>query len=443
MENATGLSLGRGSWRTWLIVVLVASACLRVGVVATTRPLTAPDTRGYLRLAGRIARLDLSGDTGERTPVYPVFILLLGRNAQAIRAAQMLLGLLVTAAVFWMVWTLSRNALAAAAASALYGLNLMQVFYEAHVLTETLATFLVTMAAALMVWLWMDRTRCLKRRLALLGACCGLLALTRPVYVLVPLVFAVPLLVWLPGRRRALVLFLLPALLPYLGWCAFNQVRFDTFAPTALAGLGLTNKTGAYMQDAPSRFATVRDIYVAARAAHHGRTIDLIWRIDGALMRRTGQTLPRLSRTFMSIDIYLITHHPVRYAGNVAHAIADFWKGWGYHPWLADPLGLTRVAWLVVRSLAVLVSGVFLLLVGLAAARVLRLRTWALESAVPWLAVAVLSTCLACALVEYGANGRFGLPTEPLVFVVAATLLAGIAEDRGSRANSQGPRSQP
>jgi hypothetical protein len=202
----------------------------------------------------------------------------------------------------------------------------------------------------------------------------------------------VPLLVWLPGRRRALVLFLLPALLPYLGWCAFNQVRFDTFAPTALAGLGLTNKTGAYMQDAPSRFATVRDIYVAARAAHHGRTIDLIWRIDGALMRRTGQTLPRLSRTFMSIDIYLITHHPVRYAGNVAHAIADFWKGWGYHPWLA---------------------------------------------------VAVLSTCLACALVEYGANGRFGLPTEPLVFVVAATLLAGIAEDRGSRANSQGPRSQP
>jgi 4-amino-4-deoxy-L-arabinose transferase-like glycosyltransferase len=418
------INLGRGSWRTWLVLVLVASACLRATVVATTPPLTASDTVTYTQLADRIAHLDLSGDGGARTPTYPLFIVMLGQNEQAIRAAQMLLGMLVTAAVFWMVWRLSRNAIAAAAASALYGMNIMQVYFEATVLTEALATFLVTMSAALLISLWADRARRIKVRLATLGVCCGLLALNRPVYVLVPIVFAVPLLLWLPGRRRALALFLLPALVPYLGWCVFNQVRFDTFGPTTLAGLELTNKTGGYMQDAPNKYATVRDIYVAARRANHGRSVDLIWSVAGEMMPRTGQTYQQLSRTFMSINIYLIMHHPARYAENVVAAAVDFWKGWSYVRGLPNPHGLTRVVWKVEKLLAALVSGVFLLLVGLALAGAVRSRSWAVEGAMPWLAVTVLLTCLACALVEYGSNARFGMPTEPLVFVVAVSLLA-------------------
>lgn len=418
------INVGRRAWLTWLILVLVASACLRVAVVATTHPLIAPDTPGYTQLADRIAHLNLSGDLGQRTPTYPLFILMLGQNEQAIRVAQMLLGMLVTAAVFWMVWTLSRNAIAAAAAGALYGLNPMLVFFENVVLTEAFATFLVTMSATLMVWLWVDRTHRIKQRLGLLGICCGLLALERPVYVLVPLVFAVPLLLWLPGRRRVLALFLLPALLPYLGWCVFNQVRFDTFGPTTLNGLELTNKTGGYMQDAPSKFSTVRDIYVAARNARHGQYVDLIWHVTDEMMRQTGETYPQLSRTFMSINISLITHHPIRYAGNVVRAAVDFWKGASYSPGLPGPHGITRVAWQALRLLVVLASGVFLLFVGLALARTLRSRSWAVEGVMPWLAVAVLLICLACALVEYGDNNRFGVPTDPIVFVIVVSSLA-------------------
>jgi 4-amino-4-deoxy-L-arabinose transferase-like glycosyltransferase len=418
------VNLGRGSWLTWLILVLVASACLRLAIVATTPPLIGPDTPGYTQLAERIAHLNLSGDRGERTPTYPLFILMLGQNAQTIRAAQMILGMLVTAAVFWMVWALSRNAIAAAAASSLYGLNLMQIFYEAQLLTEALATFLVTMSAALMISLWADRERWVKSRLALTGICIGLLALERPVYILLPSVFVVPLLLWLPGRRRLLVLFLLPASLPWLGWSVVNQVRFDTFGPTTLAGLELTNKTGGYMQDAPSKFAAVRDIYVRARDANHGRYVDLIWHVQDEMMSQTGQTHAQLSRTFMSINIYLITHHPVRYAEGVFRASVDFWKGMGYRAWLPGPPGLARVVWLAEKVLVTLASAVFLLLVGLRLAVAFRSRTWPVEGVMPWLAVCVLLICLACALIESGSNARFGMPTEPLVFVVAVSLLA-------------------
>jgi 4-amino-4-deoxy-L-arabinose transferase-like glycosyltransferase len=276
-----------------------------------------------------------------------------------------------------------------------------------------------------------------KGRLALLGIFCGLLALSRPVYILVPLLFAVPLLLWLPGRRRVLALFLLPAFLPYFGWCVFNQVRFDTFGPTTMNGLELTNKTGGYMQDAPSKFATVRDIYVAARDANHGSYANLIWHLTDDMMRQTGQTYPQLSRTFMSINLYLITHHLVRYAGNVAEAAVDFWKGPSYDPTLPDPLGLTRVAWQVERLLVALASGVFLLLIGLALAAARRTRSWATEGVMLWLTVAVLLTCLACSLIEHGSNARFGMPTEPVVFVVVVSLLATDSVKAGARLSKQ------
>ena len=427
------IKLGRGSWRAWLLLILVASACLRVVTLVITRPLTEGDTVQYTQLASRIAHLNLSGDNGWRTPTYPLFIAMLGQNEQVIRAAQLLLGMLVVAAVFWMVWTLAGNTIAAAAASALYGLNLGQIYYEDTVMTEALATFLVTMAAALMISFWANRTHWIRGRLVLLGVSCGLLALNRPVYVLIPLLFAVPLVLWLPGRRRILALFLLPALLPYFGWCVFNQVRFDTFGPTTLNGLELTNKTGGYMQDAPNKFATVRDIYVAARDANHGAYVNLIWYLTPEMMRQTGQTFPQLSRTFMSINLYLITHHPIRYAGNVAMAGIDFWKGVSWDSTLPDPLGLIRVAWQVERVVVALVSGVFLFLIGLTLAAALRSRNWAVEGVMPWFSGAVLLTCLGCALIEYGANARFGMPTEPLIFVVAVSLLATKSVKAGAR----------
>ena len=430
----TRIDLGRRSWLTWLVAVLAASAALRIAIIATTSPLRAPDTLSYTELAWRIARLNLAGDQGQRTPTYPLFLVMLGQNHRVAEATQMCLGLLVVAAIFWMVWALCGHAIAAAAAAALYGLNLTQIFFEAEILTEALATFLMTSAAALLVSLWIKRAGHLRLRLALLGICCGLLALTRPIYILEPVVFAVPLLFWLPTRRWVLALFLLPALLPTVAWSAYNEERFGTFGPTTMNGLELTNKTGSCMSAAPAKYAVLRDIYVRALKANGGRTIDLIWRVDGLMMKRTGQSFPELSRTFMTINLYLIAHHPVSYAGNVLRAAADFWKGWGYHPWLPGPHRPIELVWLVERALGALVGIVFLLL--LLAQRFVRCRgqrmCWLISDATSCLSAVVLLSCLGCALIEFGSNARFGMPTEPLIFVVTAVAIASHIERRNA-----------
>ena len=426
------VELARRSWPTWLVVVLGASAALRSAIIVTTSPLAAPDTASYTQLAQRIARLNLAGDRGQRTPTYPLFLVMLGQNHRAVEAAQMSLGLLVTASIFWMVWAQCGNAIAASTASALYGLNLTQIFFEAEILTEALTTFLVTMASALLVSLWINRAGHRRLRLALLGVCCGLLALTRPVYILVPLVFVVPLLSWLPTRRTVLALFFLPALLPTVAWSAYNQVRFDTFGPTTMSGLELTNKTGSYMYAAPTKYALLRNIYVRALKANGGHTIDLIWKVDSEMMRRSGQSFPQLSHTFMTINLYLIAHHRLRYTGNVLRAAADFWKGWGYHSWLRGPRRLIELVWLTERALGALVGIVFLLLL---TGRLVqcrgRQRSCPPDDATDWLAAVVLLVCLACALIEFGSNARFAMPTEPLVFVVTAVAIANHSTRRG------------
>lgn len=431
------------SWLVWLIPVLAISASLRLLTILGTHPLIKGDTSAYLQLAHRLGRLDLSGDIGQRVPLYPLFMLLLRYNLHLIQIAQMVLGLIVTAAIFYIIATLTRRPAAAAGGAALYGLNLAQIRIESTMISEALATLLVTLVGATMVWLWSDRTHLVTLKLVAMATCAGLLPLTRPAYAFVPLVALAVALSWAPRSVPRLLLVVVVAFTPMLAWSTFNLVRVDSFGLSTGLGLNLTNKTGGYVEDAPQEYAVIRDLYLQARAEDGGDNVNAIWRHYESMMRVTGQSFNQLSSSFLRMNLALIATHPRQYATNVGATFLDFFKFCGDGPpGLLTPPGLTSLVWQVERGLNDLVGAMFLLLVGAWVVGAIYRRTWRPITPLFWLSFIVLATDAVCAVIEYGDGPRFGIPTQPLMFAVVVVASTGVLE-RFLAARRAGQGQQP
>ena len=421
-------SHGRRDWLPWLAVSLALSAALRLWTIVTTSPNLYPDSYQYLELARRMGGLDLAADVGQRTPLYPAMLLILGNDADLVRLAQMVFGLAIVAAVFSIIWMLTHNAWSACAGSLLYGLNLAQLRFESDVLTETLTTLLITLSAAFLTWLWAERSRHVQSKACVAALCAGLVPLARPVYAFVPVLAAVALLLWVPRSPRRLAILALvsiTAFLPMLVWSTYNYARLDAFGLNTMTGFNLTNKTNDYVQDAPEEYAKIRDIYVAFRDAHRDEHLFNIGHTTNDMMAATGQTYPELSRTALRMNLGLIRTHQSEYWKNVGRVFAEFWKGTGYDESLPRLGGATSAAWTIQKWSAMLLNLIFLLLVGFWVIRALARRTWPPLTPLVWMSAVPIVAATLCALVEDGSNARFGMPTQPLVvcvLMVAVTL---------------------
>lgn len=428
-EGRPGTRTTARPWLVWLIPVLAAAASLRLLTILGTAPLIEGDTADYLQLAHRLGRLDLSGDIGQRVPLYPLFMLLLRYDLRLIQAAQLLFGLIVTAAIFYIIVTLTGRPAAAAVGAALYGLNLAQVRIESTMLSEALTTLLVVLVGATMVWLWSDRTHLVTLKLVVMATCAGLLPLARDAYAFVPLVVLAVAISWAPRSVRRLLLVVIVAFTPMLAWSTFNLLRLDSFGLSTGLGLNLTNKTGGYVQDAPQKYAVIRDLYLQARAEDGGDNVNAIWRHYDSMMQITGQSFNQLSGSFFRMNEELISTHPRQFATNVAASYLDFFKFCGDGPpgLLVLP-GLANLAWKAERGINGLVGALFLLVVAGWVVRAIHHRTWRPTTPLFWFSVIVLVTDAVCAVIEFGDSPRFGIPTQPLMFAVVVVTCTGALE---------------
>ena len=372
--------------------------------------------------------LDLSGDLGKRTPLYPLFMLAFHYNPDGILIAQMVLSLIVTAAIFYAVLTLSQRPAAAAVGSALFGVSLSQIGIESYLLSEALATLLLALVAVTMVLLWSDHAHRVTPKIVAMAVFAGLVPLARPTYAYVPLVVVAVTLLWAPRSVRRILLVSLIAVLPMLAWSTFNSVRGDSFGLSTGLGLNLTNKTGSYIQDAPQKYAEIRDLYDKARTEDHGQYVNTIWRHYESMMQATGQSFNQLSDSFLHMNLELIRMYPCRYASNVISAFVDFFKFGGYYSGLPSLGGLTHIVAQLERWLNGLVSLTFMLLVASWVVRGVRRRTWRPLTPLFWLSVIVLMADVISAVIEYGDNQRFGMPTQPLMFTVVVVASTGVLE---------------
>ena len=203
----------------------------------------AGDTGQYLKIARNLAfhhAFSLTeGATGQliptahRPPLYPALIALFWwADSPPIMAVLMLQSLLgaATVALVYLIASDGFNRTVALIAGLAMAFAPMTGYFTAVVLTETLFTFLLTLA----IFLWGREKR------VLAGLAFGLAALTRP--GLLFFLFALPWLALIPSLRRFWRTYLtisLVALALSSVWIIRNAVVFGKFIPVAASGWGM------------------------------------------------------------------------------------------------------------------------------------------------------------------------------------------------------------
>ena len=227
-------------------------------------PQLAPDTFSYQSLASQIANLDFHKYNGFRTPGYPLLILLAFNNDYMIWVIQSILGLLTAILIFFIIRLHGVNVKWSFAGAALQLLALNEIFFEAIILTETLATFLAVLVCYLFIYSVIHKSSWYL--LVAVGIVSALLTLTRPQYLFIIPLLALFIIIFFRSKRvSSLLIFLIFALLPVIGWMSFNKEKTGYFSITTWLGYHLTNHSGAFMEFAPDEYAVIRDIYLLFR----------------------------------------------------------------------------------------------------------------------------------------------------------------------------------
>ncbi len=411
--------------RTWLLIVIVVAVVLRVLLFAVYPPVSYSDTASYRRSANAVLGGFEKYD-GTRTPGYPVFMALVGPD-RAVYAVQLALGLGITLAWFLIAWQATKSPVLAGIAALAHTLNPGQLFFEADLLTETLATFWL-MLALLGAWLWL---RAEKNRTIWLGLAIGLAAsfavLTRPVFIFMPVWLAVFLAISFKDRKlkinwRAVWTIALVALVVVGGWMSFIKSRYHVFSVSTMGGYHLVQHTGYYFEDVPDEYAVIRDIYLDyrdARIADRGTQGNTIWDAIPAIMDATGLSFYDLSRVLSKISVQLILTHPWQYLARVLRGWWLFWRAPVY--WDAASVQSAILAkglsGLIIVARLTLFAG-NLVFVGTSALALIsrKLREmWQLQPFHWLLAGSVWATSVVSSLLDHGDNPRFLIPLQTAV----------------------------
>ena len=429
-------------WK-WAGGVLVVAMIERLGLWWLYQPISYSDTHSYRRLADAI----LGGwkyYDGTRTPGYPLFMAAIGPD-ERIWLAQMGLGIAITLLLFYIGWQLSGRAWFGGGIALAHTLNLGQLFFEATLLSETLTTFGVILTLAAMVnWLHHPQRRSIWLA-AGLGLLSSLTAITRPLFIYLPL--WILLFVAVSWQKNVptlslktfthVIIFILPVVVVLGGWMKFIHDNYHDWALTTMTGFHLVQHTGVFFEYVPDKYASLRDTYLKYRDIHiaqFGTQTNTIWDAIPEMEKASGLSFYDLSRTLTRISIQLIREHPGLYLRNVIEGWWMFWRAPVY--WQPDALRWGALVpilsgLILAQRVVLIVCNLLFLVTSLAAVGWKRVRVaWNLTPAwwcilgTVWIA-SVLQTIL-----DHGDNPRFLIPLQSLV--VLWVLWAGIYLRRNS-----------
>jgi len=393
-------------------------------------PQVAEDTPTYQQLANQIVNLDFHDYNGIRTPGYPLLILLALNNYYMVWIVQSILSLLISILLFFIIQSHGVGIKWAFAGAALQLLALNQMFFEATVVTETLSTFLLVLVCYLFVRLAIGNKKWWT--VLAIGLISASLILTRPQYIfIIPLFIFLMVFIFHFKSMPLIFIFLVLSSGPLIGWMYFNKEKTGHFSIATGLGYSLTNHSGAFMEYAPDEYALIRDIYLKHRAlkiaekGSHRMTIHIARK---ELREATGLSDADLSYQFQQLSMKLIVKFPYLYMASVADAWLSFWvvpNYWDLNnlkvPVLVDGL---KAIWKGQQILYRLFNLLFCIsAVVLLGQLIIRRRKNLQQTLVPMLLTTIiLGNSVVQALIEYSENGRYSIPTQPLV--VAAVILA-------------------
>jgi len=432
----------------WVMVSLLLM-CILVRVITWMVCLPTnqhADTEEYAALAYRFMTHDFRNYSADRTPVYSFLLLAARLDYRAVWFIQNILGVATSLLLYAIAKDRIRKRGLAFLVGASNSIFLNQLLFEPFLMTETLAAFFLVLSLFLSLRFCRNcepGRRGSHTLLLHLGVILGLAALLRPLFLYLPIVYGA--YVWAelaetklrPRQRVSLVARVaLPALLLVLGWSAFNYVEAGYFGLTALAGYSLTNHSGAFMELAPDRYATIRDIYLHYRKiqiAALGNNTGTIWKAYPSILQATGYSYVQLSRQLTRLSLWLFVHHPLLYTRHVGLSVRRFWTPVFYPPTLranaASVKGALTMIWSVQAPFLIFMYFAFFLATLHSLYSLLIQRQVCLFRFLCLPIALTLGGCLVQALVEFGENGRYALPYQSLLILVNCSWLAAEFQD--------------
>ncbi len=431
------------SVRGWALLLTALGAVERILLWLVYSPVAYGDTSTYQRLAGALSEGGLPAYDATRVPGYPLFVMVLGGDPDAIRAAQMMLGLATSLLLFWLGWRSTGSGAFGFALGMLYNLLAGQVLVESALLSESLATFLIVASVAGLVSLAQARRHlgALALVLGFVAAAAGLVrALFYPLALWIAAflalrstVEAVPALFEGPGsgatglrfRVNRLGLYAIFPILLLGGWLGIVYSQYGMLSPSTMGGYYLVQHTGEYFHLLPDEHAVIRDTYIKyrdQRFAEYGVRTNAIWDAIPELTEVSGLNFFDLSREMQALSLQLIRAHPQLYAASSAEGWVSFWKA----PvlWKAESLRLAWLsglfsAWALASRAVTLAANAAFLLLSLVVVVSRRVRG---RIGLDWILAAsaglVWLISIVQAPVDHGDSHRFLVPLQMLVFFV-------------------------
>jgi 4-amino-4-deoxy-L-arabinose transferase-like glycosyltransferase len=417
-----------------MVLVGGVAAALRLILILAYSPVLTTDSSSYLDLAHRLGALNLHGSTGTRTPGYPALLLALGYSPVAVWCVQAALGVVATLLLYRLVRRLGGSGWAATAAAIAYAVDLEVLAVERQVMTETLASFLILVAASLTV----ATTQAERKRWAIpiwTGVTLCYLCLVRPDSLAIAVYFALAIGIsqsvrWAREPRQRLRLavrygaaILLAPLLALVAWAGVNRATIGVTSVSTVIGFNMIDHVARYVNAEPGPNYPITSAYVAARVrreAHTSNLANLSADAEPGMQRASHLTAARLSGRLLSIALGVIARHPFAYLASSLKQWPRFWLPPNYPYQFTGGSGssFVHLAWKFERALKLLVAAAFLLLCVSDIVRRLRRRKSVLSLPSAVLAGVVAVGTFPPTLLAFGDTGRYGYTYYPLILAV-------------------------
>ena len=415
----------------WLLVVMCLA--FRIAIWFSYKPIVYNDTVLYAQLASSILNLDFSHYLGERTPGYPLLLLLSGLNYQIVWLWQAIFGVLISLMLFLITLHQTERSGLALAVGLSYTLSVNQLFFEASILTETLSTFLLIASLFLIV---IGEQKWAKKGVnywLVIGIVVSVAILTRPIMLaLVPLYLV--LLAWRTWRRKMrfaegamqVMSFIGPVFLVVFGWSLFNKSVVDYFGLTTLSGYTWMEHSGRFIELVPDQYAEIKAVYLEYEEEQikRGRPqTNTIWYAHPEMMTRTGLSYVELSAALNTMSMEMVARYPTLFAQNFVEMWYKFWEPANF--WLIEEIKFSSVAnflqliwyvqgigWIIIKYLFWLVSLYY----------IFQLFRRQIDSGVEFnvllIAIVFSVSVLQAVAGGYGDNHRYSIPFDPLILYV-------------------------
>jgi len=384
--------------------------------------------------------MDLRNLTGEKPPLYPLFLLLCGLNNYAVWMVQSILGILISVMLYLITFQQSRSSLLSFIVGLLHSLNIDQLYFESAIMTETLATFFTLLSLFLLIYLLKKST--LKFfEVLVLGIIVSVAGLIRSNLLFLGILFFLILSFHLVKLRSSLLpgikyltVYLLPFLVIIGGWGSLMKLNSGHFTTTTMMGYNLCNSIGDIIEYASDDYQPLKDIYLKYRDQQKEAASPrepIIFVLIPTMQKVTGLSYSDLSNRLVGLFLDVVSRHPLLYLKTVAASWIKFWNIPRYDIKISAFESIFTKVYSLEIFFLVISNYLFFILIGYYCLQIFT-RNLILSFYDGLFALVVLGASITSALFEYG-NCRYSIPFMPLIIYFVCMNLHNVIRAKYSK----------